>query len=89
MIFAFAFSILIALFWLKRFRKMDKYEKEPERLVYLTFFAGVVAIFLLAPALPGLVFLAVEGTLARPAEPGQQRQERAAPCPPFMIFIFL
>ena len=44
-IFAFAFSILIALFWLNRFRKMDKYEKEPERLVYLAFFAGAVAIF--------------------------------------------
>jgi RsiW-degrading membrane proteinase PrsW (M82 family) len=44
-IFAFAFSILVALFWLKRFQKMDKYEKEPERLVYLAFFAGAVAIF--------------------------------------------
>jgi len=44
-IFALAFSILVALFWLKRFRKMDKYEKEPERLVYAAFFAGAVAIF--------------------------------------------
>lgn len=42
-IFALAFSILIALFWLKKFRKMDKYEKEPERHVYLVFFAGALA----------------------------------------------
>jgi len=43
-IFAFAFSILVALLWLKRFRKMDKYEKEPERLIYLAFGAGALAI---------------------------------------------
>ena len=43
-IFAFAFSLLVALFWLKRFRKMDKYEKEPERLIYFTFGAGALAI---------------------------------------------
>ena len=42
-IFAFAFSLLVALFWLKKFRKMDKYEKEPERLVYIVFFAGALA----------------------------------------------
>jgi RsiW-degrading membrane proteinase PrsW (M82 family) len=42
-IFAFAFSLLVALFWLKKFRKMDKYEKEPERLVYLVFSAGALA----------------------------------------------
>jgi len=43
-IFALVFSILVALFWLKRFRRMDKYEKEPERLIYLAFFAGALAI---------------------------------------------
>ena len=43
MIFAFAFSLMVALFWLKKFRKMDKYEKEPERLIYLVFFAGALA----------------------------------------------
>jgi RsiW-degrading membrane proteinase PrsW (M82 family) len=42
-IFALAFSLLVALFWLKRFRKLDKYEKEPERLIYLVFFAGALA----------------------------------------------
>jgi len=42
-IFAVAFSIVVALFWLKRFRKLDKYEKEPERLIYLVFFAGILA----------------------------------------------
>lgn len=42
-IFAFAFSVLVALFWLKKFRKMDKYEKEPERLVYRVFIAGFLA----------------------------------------------
>ena len=42
-IFAFAFSILVALLWLKKFRKMDKYEKEPERLVYRVFIAGFLA----------------------------------------------
>ena len=43
MILALAFSFLVALFWLSKFRKMDKYEKEPERLVYLAFFAGMLA----------------------------------------------
>jgi RsiW-degrading membrane proteinase PrsW (M82 family) len=42
-IFAVAFSIVVALFWLKRFRKLDKYEKEPERLIYLVFLAGILA----------------------------------------------
>jgi len=42
-ILALVFSILVALFWLSRFRKMDKYEKEPERLIFLTFFAGALA----------------------------------------------
>jgi protease PrsW len=37
------FSLLVALFWLKWFLKKDKYEKEPERLVFLAFFAGVLA----------------------------------------------
>ncbi len=41
--FDILFSLLVALLWLKWFRKKDKYEKEPERLVYLAFFAGVVA----------------------------------------------
>lgn len=41
--FDIVFSFLVALFWLKWFRKKDKYEKEPERLVYLAFFAGVLA----------------------------------------------
>ncbi len=44
MIFAGAFSLLIALLWLRRFRKMDKFEKEPERLIFLTFGAGALAI---------------------------------------------
>ncbi|MGQ9645584.1 MAG: hypothetical protein ACUVWO_03470 [Thermodesulfobacteriota bacterium] len=44
MIFALAFSLLVALLWLKRFRKMDKYEKEPERLIFLAFGAGALAI---------------------------------------------
>jgi RsiW-degrading membrane proteinase PrsW (M82 family) len=44
-ILSLAFSLLVALFWLGKFRKMDKYEKEPERLIYLTFFAGVFATF--------------------------------------------
>jgi len=44
-ILSLAFSLLVALFWLGKFRKMDKYEKEPERLIYLTFFAGVLATF--------------------------------------------
>lgn len=43
MIFALAFSLLVALFWLKKFRKMDKYEKEPERHIYLVFVAGALA----------------------------------------------
>lgn len=43
MIFALIFSLLVALFWLKNFRKMDKYEKEPERLVFFAFSAGVLA----------------------------------------------
>ena len=42
-ILAFIFSILVALFWLSRFRKMDKYEKEPERLITLTFLAGALS----------------------------------------------
>jgi protease PrsW len=42
-IFAVVFSLLVALFWLKKFRKMDKYEKEPERLIFLAFFAGVLS----------------------------------------------
>ena len=42
-IFAIAFSILVAFFWLRWFRKKDKYEKEPERLIYIAFFAGVLA----------------------------------------------
>lgn len=42
-IFAVVFSFLVALLWLRWFRKKDKYEKEPERLVYLAFFAGVLA----------------------------------------------
>jgi RsiW-degrading membrane proteinase PrsW (M82 family) len=44
-ILSLAFSLLVALFWLGKFKKMDKYEKEPERLIYLTFFAGVLATF--------------------------------------------
>lgn len=43
MIFAVVFSLFVALFWLRWFRKKDKYEKEPERLIYLAFFAGVLA----------------------------------------------
>jgi RsiW-degrading membrane proteinase PrsW (M82 family) len=42
-IIALAFSILVALFWLSRFRRMDKYEKEPDRLIFLAFFAGALA----------------------------------------------
>jgi RsiW-degrading membrane proteinase PrsW (M82 family) len=37
------FSILVALFWLRWFRKKDKYEKEPERLIFFAFVAGVLA----------------------------------------------
>jgi RsiW-degrading membrane proteinase PrsW (M82 family) len=42
-ILALLFSLLVALFWLARFRRMDKFEKEPERLVYLAFFAGILS----------------------------------------------
>jgi protease PrsW len=42
-ILALLFSLLVALFWLKKFRKMDKYEKEPERAIYKAFFAGALA----------------------------------------------
>jgi len=42
-ILALLFSFLVALFWLKKFRKMDKFEKEPERSVYKAFFAGALA----------------------------------------------
>jgi RsiW-degrading membrane proteinase PrsW (M82 family) len=42
-ILALIFSLLVALFWLKKFRKMDKYEKEPERAIYKAFFAGALA----------------------------------------------
>ena len=41
--FDVAFSLLVAFFWLRWFRKKDKYEKEPERLIFLAFFAGVLA----------------------------------------------
>jgi len=43
MIIALVFSLLVAIFWLMNFRKMDKYEKEPERLIYITFFAGILS----------------------------------------------
>ena len=43
MFLAPTFSFLVAIFWLSRFRKMDKYEKEPERLIFLTFLAGMFA----------------------------------------------
>jgi len=43
MIIALLFSLMVALFWLKKFRKMDKYEQEPERLIYIAFFAGALA----------------------------------------------
>lgn len=42
-IFDIAFSLLVALFWLRWFRKKDKYEKEPERLIFWAFLAGVIA----------------------------------------------
>jgi RsiW-degrading membrane proteinase PrsW (M82 family) len=42
-ILSLIFSLLVAIFWLNKFRKMDKYEKEPERLIYLAFFAGMLA----------------------------------------------
>ncbi len=41
--FDIVFSLLVALFWMKWFLKKDKYEKEPERLVFLAFFAGALA----------------------------------------------
>ena len=40
--FDVVFSFLVALFWLRWFRKKDKYEKEPERLIFFAFFAGVL-----------------------------------------------
>ncbi|OGP73226.1 MAG: hypothetical protein A2V86_13215 [Deltaproteobacteria bacterium RBG_16_49_23] len=43
MILALLFSLLVAFFWLGKFRKMDKFEKEPERLIYLAFFAGALS----------------------------------------------
>jgi len=42
-IFAVVFSFLVALLWLRWFRKKDKYEKEPERLIFLAFLAGALA----------------------------------------------
>lgn len=42
-IFDIVFSLVVALFWLRWFRKKDKYEKEPEQLIFLAFFAGVLA----------------------------------------------
>ena len=41
--FDVVFSFLVALFWLRWFRKKDKYEKEPERPIFFAFFAGVLA----------------------------------------------
>jgi hypothetical protein len=41
--FNLVFSFLVAFFWLRWFRKKDKFEKEPERLIYIAFFAGVLA----------------------------------------------
>jgi RsiW-degrading membrane proteinase PrsW (M82 family) len=41
--FDIVFSLLVALFWLKWFRKKDKYEREPERLIFLSFIAGALA----------------------------------------------
>ena len=43
MILALLISLLVALFWLYHFQKLDKYEREPDRLILLTFFAGVLA----------------------------------------------
>jgi len=40
--FDVVFSFLVALFWLRWFRKKDKYEKEPERLIFLAFLAGAL-----------------------------------------------
>jgi RsiW-degrading membrane proteinase PrsW (M82 family) len=36
------FSLLVAFLWLRWFRKKDKYEKEPERLIFFAFVAGVL-----------------------------------------------
>lgn len=41
--FDIVFSLVVALLWLKWFLKKDKYEKEPERLIFLAFFAGALA----------------------------------------------
>jgi RsiW-degrading membrane proteinase PrsW (M82 family) len=41
--FDVVFSLLVAFFWLRWFRKKDKYEKEPERFIFLAFFAGALA----------------------------------------------
>jgi len=41
--FDVVFSFLVALFWLRWFRKKDKYEKEPERLIFWAFLAGMLA----------------------------------------------
>jgi RsiW-degrading membrane proteinase PrsW (M82 family) len=41
--FDVVFSFLVALFWLRWFRKKDKYEREPERLIFWAFFAGMLA----------------------------------------------
>ncbi len=41
--FDVVFSFLVALFWLKWFLKKDKYEKEPERFVFVAFFTGMIA----------------------------------------------
>ncbi len=41
--FDIVFSLLVALFWMKWFLRKDKYEKEPERLIFLAFFAGMLA----------------------------------------------
>lgn len=41
--FNIIFSLLVALFWLRWFRKKDKFEKEPERLIFQAFLGGVLA----------------------------------------------
>ncbi len=41
--FDIVFSFLVAFLWLKWFLKKDKYEKEPERLIFIAFFAGMLA----------------------------------------------
>ncbi|NWG04376.1 MAG: PrsW family intramembrane metalloprotease [Syntrophaceae bacterium] len=43
MIFAVVFSLIVALLWLRWFRKKDKFEREPERLIFLAFVAGTLA----------------------------------------------